>query len=684
MAFTYGFYNSMNGDRKYNAEQMSAIFDGLIHDGVFHSQGEIFGVIPGDGMQVVVKSGRAWFNHTWNYNDGGYPVNIAPADVALDRIDAVILEVGRGEAERKNRMRVITGTPATSPAKPLLVKGSNEVYQWPLAYVTVPAAAGVLTASNIQQVVGTAECPFVTGILASVNIDILFAQWQSDFDAWWANIKATLNENVVTNLQNQINDRVKIADLATQAEALTGTSNTKWMSPLRVKESVDASIDAATKIGDILLSGRNLELETDGKFIRLDGRTLTNTAYPLLNAAIGDRIIRPTTASTSAMAANIQVQTSAQSPSGQLTVIGQYSNTTIYVKRFHSNGTQMASYTQGSPFGTCYARFCFYIGEQCYVVAVGTQEIRIGTVSDSTITQITQISSLTGIDHMSNGGTGINYCVVIGNTAYLTVIYGSGTSYTVLLITVIGTSVTQRTVWTTTSAANTILLGRTLYIGGTVNQQTDVATVNPTAITNTIIKNLVAQTRGNTLPRCQTPDGKTLLMNYPSPANSALILRENDEGVITQEIIGIHNQIVLGDGQLPNTLNALGSSQVSWTILPNGIIAAAYITGTSGSGVTPVSFCLVGVCADSVVWLSRYIQGPNVLAQQDVTNQDIVSNYKHATPDFIIGRYNAGVNSGNTSGIVLIRVLSTQFQIPAPLGIFTTGGPNLYYVKAKD
>ena len=34
MAFTCGFFNSENGDRKYNAEQMSAIFDGIIADGV--------------------------------------------------------------------------------------------------------------------------------------------------------------------------------------------------------------------------------------------------------------------------------------------------------------------------------------------------------------------------------------------------------------------------------------------------------------------------------------------------------------------------------------------------------------------------------------------------------------------------------------------------------------------------
>ena len=50
MAFTCGFFNSENGDRKYNAEQMSAIFDGIIADGVFTTIGDHLAVSAGTGM----------------------------------------------------------------------------------------------------------------------------------------------------------------------------------------------------------------------------------------------------------------------------------------------------------------------------------------------------------------------------------------------------------------------------------------------------------------------------------------------------------------------------------------------------------------------------------------------------------------------------------------------------------
>ena len=64
MAFTCGFFNSENGDRKYNAEQMSAIFDGIIADGVFTTIGDHMAVSAGTGMQVLVGTGKAWFDHT--------------------------------------------------------------------------------------------------------------------------------------------------------------------------------------------------------------------------------------------------------------------------------------------------------------------------------------------------------------------------------------------------------------------------------------------------------------------------------------------------------------------------------------------------------------------------------------------------------------------------------------------
>ena len=205
MAFTCGFFNSKNGDRKYNAEQMASIFDGLIKDGVYDTVGDIFAVTPGTGMQVLVGSGRAWFDHTWNNNDAQYPLAITAADVSLPRYDAVVLETNHSDTVRTNRLRVLTGTPASNPVKPTMTSTAN-VKQHPLAYIKVTAGATAITQSMIQVVVGTSECPFVTGIIDTAEIDALFQQWNGEFNEWFENLKAQLSDNVVANLQGQIDD----------------------------------------------------------------------------------------------------------------------------------------------------------------------------------------------------------------------------------------------------------------------------------------------------------------------------------------------------------------------------------------------------------------------------------------------------------------------------------------------
>ena len=203
MAVTYGFYDSLNHDRLYNAQQMSAIFDGIINDGVFMSVGNQFHTVAGTGMQVIVKSGRAWFDSTWTLNDAEYPLSIDAADVLLTRIDAVVLEVNSEVATRANTIKVVKGTPASTPAKPTLTNTAT-IHQHALAYVTVAKNTTAITNSMIEIVVGKTETPYVTAILQTTDITDLFKKWESDFQIWFETVRSTLDGDVALNLQNQI------------------------------------------------------------------------------------------------------------------------------------------------------------------------------------------------------------------------------------------------------------------------------------------------------------------------------------------------------------------------------------------------------------------------------------------------------------------------------------------------
>ena len=184
MGVTCGFYNSKNGDRKYDAIQMSSIFDGIIRDGVLQHYGTAMVVKESEGMMVNVGIGRAWFNHTWTLNDALLPLTVPISEVLLNRIDAVVLEVDARESVRANSIKIIKGTPASSPKNPTMIK-TNDRRQYPLAYIRVNAGVTSIRQANITNCVGTSACPFVTAPLEKMSIDALVAQWGDQWKAFY-------------------------------------------------------------------------------------------------------------------------------------------------------------------------------------------------------------------------------------------------------------------------------------------------------------------------------------------------------------------------------------------------------------------------------------------------------------------------------------------------------------------
>ena len=186
MSVTSGFFNSLNSDRRYNAEQMSAIFDGIIKDGVFASIGTAFTVSAVSGFTVNVGIGRAWFDSIWVYNDAILPLTFDIPEVVLDRIDAIVIEINKTEEVRAGSIKIVKGSPASIPQRPTLTKNAY-VTQYPLAYVEINAGRVSVSQSMITSMIGTSECPYITGILQVQNIDNIVAQWQAQWTEWYAN-----------------------------------------------------------------------------------------------------------------------------------------------------------------------------------------------------------------------------------------------------------------------------------------------------------------------------------------------------------------------------------------------------------------------------------------------------------------------------------------------------------------
>ena len=251
MSVTSGFFNSLSGDRKYDAIQISSMFDGLITDGIYNGFLESFMVTASNpaSMVVTVGEGRCWFNHTWTLNDAPLPLTLDVGDVVLNRIDTVVIDVDSTDTVRACTIKVVKGTPSSQAVAPTL-ENTETHHQYPLCDVSVVAGATTVTQSNITNRRGTSDCPFVATLMKSVNVDDLLIQWESQwndwmtdransmdswtaeqqeaFTTWFQTVQDTLDEDTAGNLYNLITNNTGINATATHADgvvAITATGN---------------------------------------------------------------------------------------------------------------------------------------------------------------------------------------------------------------------------------------------------------------------------------------------------------------------------------------------------------------------------------------------------------------------------------------------------------------------------
>ena len=205
MAISSGFYNSVNGDRTYDADQFGSLFDGIIASGVFPNVGDKFRVRPtNNGMSVYVGAGKAWLNNRWIENSGDETVTLTGSHATLDRIDLICIEVDRSKAVRGGKIKVIQGTPAVTPVVPNL-DDNGDRKSFALAQIKIVKNSRQIVAENIINLVGSARTPYVSGPVSTINLDSLQAKLQGEFNAWFESVREALQNaggNTSTDVAN--------------------------------------------------------------------------------------------------------------------------------------------------------------------------------------------------------------------------------------------------------------------------------------------------------------------------------------------------------------------------------------------------------------------------------------------------------------------------------------------------
>lgn len=194
MAISYGFFNSVNGDRTYNADDISNYFLKLISNGVFATPSDAMQVQENGGMTVQVSPGWGFINCKWINNDSPYLLTLDAADVVLNRIDRIVLRLNPNTNTRTISIAIKKGTSASNPAAPALTRISGGVWELSLARIYVGAGATSITQANItDERDNTNLCGYVTGLIDQIDTTNLFAQYNAAFNEWFAEIKQTLS-----------------------------------------------------------------------------------------------------------------------------------------------------------------------------------------------------------------------------------------------------------------------------------------------------------------------------------------------------------------------------------------------------------------------------------------------------------------------------------------------------------
>lgn len=191
MGIRSGFFNSRNGDRRYDAQVFTDLFAKLMTNGIYATPATCLQVQATDpsGMGVVVAEGFGMINGYYALNDGDYSLTVDTAHGTYARKDRVVMRLNI--TNREIQLLIIKGTAAANPATPLLVRDGT-YYDLGLAIIDVSANATAISQANIIDTRQNATvCGTITGAVTSIDTTNLFAQ----YEAQWLLLKALCEQD---------------------------------------------------------------------------------------------------------------------------------------------------------------------------------------------------------------------------------------------------------------------------------------------------------------------------------------------------------------------------------------------------------------------------------------------------------------------------------------------------------
>lgn len=191
-----GFYNSINQDRLYSAEDMNRPYSRLISEGIFATKegtpSTDFQVLATDnGMNITVKKGEAMLAKKWIENPTDITITISNNTGIVPRKDSIILQVDKKESGRIANIIYREGIASSNPVPPTL-SSEEDIVEMRISNIYVAAGVNKIEQLAITDLRGSSECLWITSLIQQVDTSELFRQWQNAYEDLFNKMKEEL------------------------------------------------------------------------------------------------------------------------------------------------------------------------------------------------------------------------------------------------------------------------------------------------------------------------------------------------------------------------------------------------------------------------------------------------------------------------------------------------------------
>ena len=159
-----GFFNAVNNDRLYSADQMNLPYKRIISNGIFASPdgtpSEDFAVVASSGMHINVKPGDGLFGGKWFISKNILDITVPTNSGGSTRVDSVIIQIDNTVSGRAGNIVYRTGG-ASAPD----INTDANIVEYRVANLTIPPYVSAVTASMITDLRGRVGCPWIRSLV---------------------------------------------------------------------------------------------------------------------------------------------------------------------------------------------------------------------------------------------------------------------------------------------------------------------------------------------------------------------------------------------------------------------------------------------------------------------------------------------------------------------------------------